>query len=324
MRALAAFGFFLIILLLFDYFYLPSESMDELYQKIPEQVRENSQLIAVYYSSQTGFDGFREYQFAFYSPENTSVSIYTFKITKLLKIWPRMKKSKIACKTPFNYSILTTSPEKLKNFTNCNNCRLLLYKDRIYKNEEIENIHESMRDIVSKRNKNNFTYIELAVIKSSELAIGTLEILSGDTIRYSDPVEYTGFMYLPSMMKDPTRGIILELLPLGNQSAKRRIIYPSGITLTDIIKFRVLPNETWTLNEVPWGSVFEKIESESSKKTIKGSLRFTLSIFKYSGKLEVFSDWINTKNNFHAYWRIYPPGNIQKIYFNKILGYHCN
>lgn len=103
-------------LFLFGYFYLPSESMSNLYHRIPAQVRENSQLVAAYYYSQTGFDGFREYQFALYDPENKTISIYTFKTYKFLKIWPRMKKSKITCKTPFNYSTLSTNPEKLKDF----------------------------------------------------------------------------------------------------------------------------------------------------------------------------------------------------------------
>ncbi len=60
MRSLVVFGFFLILLLLiFSYAYLPSKNMNELYQKIPEQVRENSQLVAAYYSSQTDFDQVR-------------------------------------------------------------------------------------------------------------------------------------------------------------------------------------------------------------------------------------------------------------------------
>ncbi len=48
MRSLAVFGFFLIILLLFSYAYFnqPNESMSTPYQKIPEQVRENSQPIS--------------------------------------------------------------------------------------------------------------------------------------------------------------------------------------------------------------------------------------------------------------------------------------
>ncbi len=95
-KVVTFFSFLLVFFLLFGYFYLPSESMSALYQKIPEQVRENSQLVATYYYSQTGFNGFREYQFAFYSPENTSVSIYTFKITKLLRIWPKMTETTIS------------------------------------------------------------------------------------------------------------------------------------------------------------------------------------------------------------------------------------
>lgn len=310
-------------LFLFGYFYLPSESMSNLYHRIPAQVRENSQLVAAYYYSQTGFDGFREYQFALYDPENKTISIYTFKTYKFLKIWPRMKKSKITCKTPFNYSTLSTNPEKLKDFKNCNNCRQLLYRDRVYRNGEIESIYPSMQDIVNNQEKNNSKYIELAVIKSSELSIGSLELSSGDTIRYSDPFEYADLLYLPGMMEDPMKGIILEILPIDNQSARRKVIYPGGVIFTDNIKFKVLTNETWTLREVPWEQVFEKIEPERFKQTIKGSLRFTISIFKYDGKLEVFSDWINTENNFHAYWRIYPSNSIQKIYFDRILGYHC-
>jgi len=176
-RSLILSSLLLIFLLLFSYSYLPSENMNELYQKIPEQMRENSQLIAAYYSSQTGFDGFREYQFAFYNPEERTISIYTFKISKLLKIWPRMTEDKISCKTPFNYSVLATSPEKLKDFTNCNNCRILLYKGRIYKNEEIESIQPRIDDILQR----NREYWKVKGIKSSELSVGTVSMYSGDT-----------------------------------------------------------------------------------------------------------------------------------------------
>jgi hypothetical protein len=83
--------------------------------------------------------------------KNKTISVYTFRTYKFLKIWPRMKKSKITCKTPFNYSIPMTSPEKLKNFTNCDNCRELLYKGKIYRNEEIENIYPSIEEVIEGR-----------------------------------------------------------------------------------------------------------------------------------------------------------------------------
>ncbi|WP_240921656.1 hypothetical protein [Thermococcus sp. 21S9] len=319
-KLLVLFAFFSLLLFL-SYFYLPSENMSELYQKIPEQVRGNSELIAAYYSSQTGFDGFREYQFAFYNPKERTISIYTFKISKLLKIWPRMKKTTITCKTQLNYSVLATSPEKLKNFENCDNCRVLLYKGRIYKNEEIEGIYPSIDDVI--KDKENTTYLELAVLKDAEISMGALEILSGDTVRYSAPSEYLGFIHLPSTMEDPKRGIVLELTPLGNQTARRTIHYPGGIVLTDTIGFKFFSNETWTLKEVPWNYTTKKLESEILKKEMKESLRFNLAIFKYNGKLEVFSDWINAKRKIQMYWRIYPPGEIEKMYYHSILGYYC-
>lgn len=91
----------------------------------------------------------------------------------------------------------------------------------------------------------------------------------------------------------------------------------------DNIKFKVLINEIWIFREVLWEQVFEKIEFERFKQIIKGSLRFIILIFKYDGKLEVFLDWINIENNFYVYWRIYLFNSIQKIYFDRILGYYC-
>lgn len=166
-----AFWFFLF----FSYFYLPSESMDNLYQRFRSKLG-NSQLLTAYYSSQTGFNGFRKYQFAFYNPENKTLSIYTFKVYKFLKIWPRMKRSKITCKTPFNYSVLATSPEKLKDFKNCDNCRELLYKGKIYRNGEIESIYLSIEKVPKK----STTYVNFVLVKDSEISAGKITGRVGD------------------------------------------------------------------------------------------------------------------------------------------------
>lgn len=65
------------------------------------------------------------------------------------------------------------------------------------------------------------------------------------------------------------KGIILEILPIDNQSARRKVIYPGGVIFTDNIKFKVLTNETWTLRKFHGSRCLKKIEPERFKQTIK-------------------------------------------------------
>ncbi|WP_297550971.1 hypothetical protein [Thermococcus sp.] len=334
MRALTVFGFFLIILLLFGYAYLPSENMNELYQKIPEQVRENSQLIAAYYSSQTGFDSFREYQFALYNPKDRTISIYTFKITKLLKIWPRMKSNKITCRTQLNYSILTTSPEKLKDFENCDNCRELLYKGKIYKNENIESIYQSIEQVI--KGKKNTTYVKLSLLKDSEISTGAIGFVIGDMGFYTDYIWHgRGLLYLPSPMLDFTRGVVVEFLPVDNETIKRVIHYPGNVTLSDEFRIteyyrvNITRNLTWTLKEVPIEQILQKLDSKRLQKTIGENSRVRFEISKESlwaetPKLEAWLIWIDREKNTYIEQKMYPSEKTYRKKFSFISGYRCS
>jgi len=223
-KLLALFAFFLIILLLFAYAYSnqPHETMNSFYQKIPEQVRENSRLIEAYYSSQNGD---REYQFAFYNPKERTISIYTFKISKILKIWPRMTEDKISCKTPFNYSVLATSPEKLKDFENCNNCQLFLYRDRIYKNEEIEGIQPRLSEVL----KVNESYWRIQILGANELSTGNIIGSSGDAGEMFGLSGYPGLLILPAG-NNASRGVIIAIQPLNETHEVIRIHFPLNVT----------------------------------------------------------------------------------------------
>ncbi|WP_054840214.1 hypothetical protein [Thermococcus sp. JCM 11816] len=89
-----------------------------------------------------------------------------------------MKRSKITCKTPFNYSVLATSPEKLKDFKNCDNCRELLYKGKIYRNGgEIESIYLSIEKVPPKKST---TYVNFVLVKDSEISAGKITGRVGD------------------------------------------------------------------------------------------------------------------------------------------------
>ena len=323
----------LLLLLLFGYFYLPSESMDELYQKIPEQVRQNSQLVAAYYYSQTGFNGFREYQFAFYSPENKSVSIYTFRITKLLKIWPRMKEDRITCRAQLNYSILATSPEKLKDFENCDNCRELLYMDRIYKNEEIENIYPSIEQVI--KGKKNTTYVKLSLLKDSEISMGAIGFVIGDMGFHTDYIWHgRGLLYLPSPMLDFTRGVVVEFLPVDNETIKRVIHYPGNVTISDEFRIteyyrvNITRNLTWTLKEVPIEQILQKLDSKRLQKTIgeNSRVRFEISkepLWAKTPKLEAWLIWIDREKNTYIEQKMYPSEKTYRKKFSFISGYRC-
>jgi len=322
---------FVSILLLFAYAYSnqPNETMSSLYQKIPEQVRENSQLIAAYYSSKTGFSGFREYQFAFYNPKERTLSIYTFKISKLLKVWPRMTEDKISCKTQLNYSVLATSPEKLKNFKNCDNCKLFLYKGRIYKNEEIENIYPSIEQVIN--GKENTTYVKLSLLKDSEITTGTIIEVHGDMMFPTDDIYYgKGLLYLPSPIVNLTRGVVVEFLPVDNETIKRVIHYPDNVTLSDEFKItkyhrvNITPNMTWTPKEIPLKQILQKLNSLQHQKTIGKNTRVRFHIFKDSGEVYAWIRWIDKDKKIHAELRIYPPGSIDKRRFDYIYEYYCN
>ncbi len=227
-KLFAVFGFFLILLLLlFAYAYSnqPNETMSSLYQKIPEQVRENSQLIAAYYSSITGFSGFREYQFAFYNPENQTFSIYTFKISNFFKIFWDKEENKITCETPFNYSVLATSPEKLKNFENCDNCKLFLYKGRIYRNGEIEALQPALPEVL----KANESYWQVEILGASELSTGDIIGRVGDAWVHYGLSGYPGLLILPAG-DNASRGVIITVQPFNETKDVIRIFFPLNIT----------------------------------------------------------------------------------------------
>ncbi|MDV3103551.1 hypothetical protein [Thermococcus waiotapuensis] len=322
-RVLIVLGLLLVSLLLFSYFYLPSESMDELYQKIPEQVRENSKLVAAYYYSKTGFDGFREYQFALYNPENKTISVYTFKITKLLKVWPRMKEDRVTCKTPFNYSVLATSPEKLNDFKNCDNCRELLYKDRVYMNEEIESIYPSIEEIIG--DKKNGTYVQIAILKDSEITTGTIVEVHGDVMFSTDDAYYGGLLYLPSPMLNFTRGVVVEFLPVDNKTIKRVVHYPGNVTLSNTMSWRYSQNTTWTLSEVPIGQILQELNSKQLQKAIGENVRVRFRIITDdAGKVYAWMRWIDKNKNIHAELGIYPSGKMDRRKFDYIYEYYCN
>ncbi|ASJ02752.1 hypothetical protein A3L09_05545 [Thermococcus profundus] len=328
-RALTVLSFLLLFLLLFSYFYLPSKSMSDLYQKIPEQVRRNSQLVAAYYHSQTGFNGFREYQFALYNPENKTLSVYTFKTYKLLKIWPRMKKSKITCKTPLDYSILATSPEKLKDFKDCDNCREFLYKGKVYRDEEIESIYPSLEQIVGSNRSTR--YVKLSLVKSSELSTGAMVLASGDKMFSTDYVWHAhGLLYLPSSMKNLTRGIIVEFLPLNNETVKRIIHYPENVILNDTIRLSeyyripVSDNTTWTLKREVLANLTQVLNSQKVRKTIGTPTRFRFEISKWgTERLEAWVTWTDVGKGIYSEWRVYPAGKVYWRNSKFIREYRC-
>jgi len=223
-KLFAVSSFFLILLVLFAYGYShqPHETMNALYQQIPEQVRENSQLIAAYYSAQNGD---REYQFAFYNSKNQTLSIYTFRISNFLKIFWDEEKNKISCKTPFNYSVLATSPEKLKNFTNCDNCRVLLYKGKIYKNEEIGEIQPRLSEVL----KANERYWRIQILGASELSTGNIIGSSGDAGRIFGLSGYPGLLILPAG-DNASRGVTITVQPFNKTKDVIKIHFPLNIT----------------------------------------------------------------------------------------------
>ncbi|ASJ02756.1 hypothetical protein A3L09_05565 [Thermococcus profundus] len=335
-KGLVILSVLLLFFLLFSYFYLPSERMNDLYQKIPEQVRQNSQLLAAYYSSQTGLNGFREYQFALYDPENKTISVYTFKTYKFLKIWPRMKKNKITCKTPFNYSLLSTSPEKLKDFKNCDNCREFLYNGKIYRDEEIENIYPSIEEVI--KGKENATYVKLSLLKDSEISTGAMELSSstGDIIFYTDYIWHgRGLLYLPSPMLNFTRGVVIEFLPVDNETIKRVIHYPGNITLSDEFKIteyyrvNITQNLTWTLKEVLIRQILQKLDSKQLQKVIEEDSRVRFEISKEplwgeTPRLEAWIIWIDRKNRIYGGLKVYPTELTRERRFKSLLGYRCS
>ena len=293
-RSLILSSLLLIFLLLFSYSYLPSENMNELYQKIPEQMRENSQLIAAYYSSQTGFDGFREYQFAFYNPKDRTLSIYTFKISKLLKIWPRMTEDKISCKTPFNYSVLATSPEKLKDFTNCNNCRILLYTGRIYKNEEIESIQPRLSEVL----KANESYWRVQILGASELSTG--DIIGrgvGDAWVNYRLSGYPGLLILPAG-DNASRGVIIAIQPLNETHEVIRVHFPLNVTFEFVEEHYNSPNfPLWSLENL--SSAVERLQAF---KIEPKPWRWETSL---SGK-KVVVIWFSKKEKSYYEYQVYP------------------
>ncbi|WP_052291830.1 hypothetical protein [Thermococcus gammatolerans] len=303
----AVLGLLSILLLLLAYAYSnqPHETMSSLYQKIPEQVRENAQLIAAYYSSQNGD---REYQFAFYDPKERTLSIYTFKISNFLKIFWDKEENKITCETPFNYSVLATSPEKLKNFENCDNCKLFLYKGRIYKNKEIESIYPSIEQVI----KENTTYVNFVLLKDEELSIGGIIERHGDMGLGPAYFGYKGLLHLPTTMHNPSRGVIVEFIA-KNDTIHVVIHYPKNMTFSTISSVRLRKdwNSTWNLKEVPLSEILQKSKSKELSQEIKGSLRFEFSITKRDNRAEAWASWINSRKQAHGYWRLYPPDKIE-------------
>jgi len=320
-KLLAIFGFLFVgFLLLFAYAYSnqPNETMSTLYQKIPEEVRENAQLIAAYYSSQNGD---REYQFAFYDPKERTLSIYTFKIITLFKITLNEKKSKISCKTPFNYSILATSPEKLKNFKNCDNCKLFLYKGRIYKNEEIENIYPSIEEMI--RGKENTTYVNLVLMKDREISMGVITERVGDCGLVRGLLGYWGLLHMPSTMSSSWRGVIIEFTTESNGTINVIAHYPGNVTLSTIAEVKAPSNKTWELKEVPLEDIIQALKSKRLASSVKGSLRFEFSITREGERIEAWAAWVNPEKGVLAFWRISPPGKITRNEFNEFDGYLC-
>jgi hypothetical protein len=310
----------ILALLLFGYFYLPSESMSNLYQQIPAQVRENSQLIAAYYYSQTGFNGFREYQFALYNPEARKIRVYTFKIVKLLKFIPAMRDDVVGCEASFNYSLLSTSPEKLKDFKNCNNCRELLYKGKVYRNEEIENIYPSIEQVPKK----NTTYVNLVLTKDEEISTGKITKRVGDYGILLGPLGYGGLLHLPSSMSVPERGVILEFIAEENGTIRVVAHYSGNVTLSTTAEVKAPSNKTWTLGEVPLENITQKLKSKELLSNIEGSIRFELSITREDGRIEAWTTWVNPRKWLIRTWRLYPQGKIGHTNFNKFGGYICD
>ncbi|ASJ02754.1 hypothetical protein A3L09_05555 [Thermococcus profundus] len=320
-KGIAAFSFLLLFLLLFSYFYLPSKSMSDLYQKIPEQVRRNSQLVAAYYSSQTGFSGFREYQFALYDPEARKIRVYTFKIVKLLKFIPAMRDDVVGCEASFNYSILATTPEELKNFKNCNNCREFLYKGKIYRDGEIESIYPSINEVI--KGKENTTYVNLVLTKDEEISTGKIVEWVGDKGILRGPLGYGGLLHLPSSMGAPWRGVILEFIAGENGTIRVVAHYPGNVTLSTTAKVKAPSNKTWTLEEVSLKDIVQKLKSEELVSNIEGSIRFEFSITREDGRIEAWTTWVNPRKGVEGIWRIYPQGKIKRAGFRKFGGYVC-
>ncbi|WP_048148380.1 hypothetical protein [Palaeococcus ferrophilus] len=305
---------FLVFLFFFGYFYLPSESMSNLYHRIPAQVRENSQLVAAYYYSQTGFDGFREYQFALYDPENKTLSIYTFKTYKLLKIWPTTRKTKITCKTPFNYSILATSPEKLKEFTNCNNCRELLYRDKVYRNGEIENLQPRLNELL----RPDLKYWKVTGIKSQEISIGAVSMYSGDTIRDIGFEGYPGALILPGWGKDVEKATWITIYL--DDKPRVAIHYPKNVTLHSIYQLDVNNSTLWTAENPELQDLIRGIKEfgEYSEK----AWRFKVFIWDPD---TAWIEWIIPEERTYAYLKIgKDPLPLRRIHFMRVYISHCS
>ncbi|WP_456365171.1 hypothetical protein, partial [Thermococcus sp.] len=258
-------------------------------------------------------------QFAFYTPENKSVSIYTFRISNFLKIFWDEEKSKITCKTPFNYSILATSPEKLKDFKNCDNCRLLLYKDRIYRNEEIDRIYPSLDQVIL----GNETYVNLVLMKDSQISIGGIKERVGDMGIVLGRSGYRGLLHLPSSMSTPWKGVIIEFITKSNGTIKVIAHYPGNITVSTIAEVKAPNNKTWRLDEVALADIMQKLKSEELASNIKGSLRFELSITREKGRIEAWTAWVDPEKEVDGVWRIIPPGKIEHTKFSLSWSYSC-
>jgi hypothetical protein len=291
-RFLLLFSIFLLLLvglLAYSYHTAPEYTIQQVYEKIPQGLKENSQLISAYYSSQNGD---KEYQFALYNPENNTITIYTFKVYKFLKIWPTTRKIKITCRTPFNYSLLSTSPEKLKDFTNCDNCRELLYRDRVYRNEDIESIYPSVSGII----QSDKEYWRIEVIGASEVSTGEVRGFSGDTVESYGLSGYSGLLVLPTIRK-PDTGIIITVSPLDSTHETVYVYYPGNVT------FRLTEKHPSLRDVHPWlgeniTQVLKKLESFGFTSQ-PWRWETTLSA-EYSGVA-----WVSLEGKYYRY-RFYP------------------
>ena len=249
------------------------------------------------------------------------ISIYTFKISKLLKIWPRMTENKISWETPFNYSVLATNPEKLEEFENCDNCQLLLYQGKIYKNEEIENIYPSIEEMI--RGKENTTYVNLVLMKDREISMGAITEVIGDMELVRGFLGYWGLVHMPSTMSSLWRGVIIEFTTESNGTINVIAHYLGNVTLSTIAEVKAPSNKTWELKEVPLEGVIQALKSKKLVGSVKGSLRFEFSITREGERIEAWAAWVNPEKGVLALWRISPPGKITRNEFNSFGGYLC-
>lgn len=301
-------GLLLIFLfpVVYAYFNQPHETMNSLYQKIPEQVRESSQLIAAYYSSQNGD---KEYQFAFYNPQENEWMIYKFQLTKTFGIISKLTHQKIICRSLFNYSILSNDPKALLKFKPCDNCRALLYKGHWYVNEEITRIYPSPSSILSKRE----TYAGITGFKSKEITSEEVTTLHGDAWVHRAFGVWPGIILLPTGEND-LRALWVEITIKNESSVLLKAHYPGNVTFTKAIPINSTAGSGSYFMGVSGTFSFKDINPEVLRKnyqSVEYDINYWVLVISLSGNPTIGRLWwIDTEGQFVGRALIYPEVSI--------------